>query len=80
MTLTESMTYWILHLGWIPASASMTGVNYFDWMPAEGRYDESRAGMTDLGIRNFVHVSLDTGMRQYDEFGREYDRYGDNEE
>jgi len=24
------------------------------------------AGMMDIGIRNIVHVSLDTGIRQYD--------------
>ena len=24
------------------------------------------AGMMDLGIRKFVYVSLDTGIRQYD--------------
>ena len=52
MIVDESnITTLTLHLYWIPACAGMTKLG---------------AGMMDLGIRKFVYVSLDTGIRQYD--------------
>ncbi|MCH8163869.1 MAG: hypothetical protein IIA99_07260 [Proteobacteria bacterium] len=35
-------------------------------------------GMMGLGMRNFVHVSLDTGMRQYDGCGYDGLDFTDN--
>ena len=48
----------ISHLYWIPACAGMT------WLGAG--MTVLGAGMMDLGIRKFVYVLLDTGIRQYD--------------
>jgi len=47
----------------------MTLISCFYWILASASMTALCAGMMDLGIRKFVHVLLDTGMRQYDGVG-----------